>query len=109
LRCPRSHCRIASSEASVDLFRCDANLRILDIEELKSVPFAPRPHPFIERPIGALPSEYLDQTFFWNGLDLHRKLHRFATYYDLRRVHAGLSGRTLSSDAAYKLNRPDVR
>jgi hypothetical protein len=32
--------------------------------------------------------------FFWNSLDLHRKLVRFAAYYNERRVHAGLSGRT---------------
>ena len=71
-----------------------ANLRILDIEELKSVPFAPRSHPFIERLIGTLRREYLDQTFFWNGLDLQRKLDRFAAYYNQRRVHAGLAGQT---------------
>jgi hypothetical protein len=41
------------------------------------------PHPFIERLIGTLRREYLDQTFFWNGLDLHRKLNRFAAYYNL--------------------------
>jgi putative transposase len=74
--------------------RWRANLRILDIEELKSVPFVPRSHPFIERLIGTLRREYLDQTFFWNGLDLHRKLNRFAAYYNQRRVHAGLGGRT---------------
>lgn len=73
--------------ASVDhdpLFRFHrwrAKLRVLDIEELKSVPFVPRSHPFIERLNGTLRREYLDQTFFWNGLDLHRKLIRFATYY----------------------------
>jgi putative transposase len=74
--------------------RWGANLRILDIEELKSVPFVPRSHPFIERLIGTLRREYLDQSFFWNGLDLHRKLNRFAAYYNQRRVHAGLGGRT---------------
>jgi transposase InsO family protein len=74
--------------------RWRANLRILDIEELKSVPFAPRSHPFIERLIGTLRREYLDQTFFWNSRDLHRKLNRFAAYYNERRVHAGLSGPT---------------
>ncbi len=74
--------------------RWRANLRILDIEELKSVPFVPRSHPFVERLIGTLRREYLDQIFFWNGLDLHRKLDRFAAYYKHRRVHAGLSGRT---------------
>jgi putative transposase len=70
------------------------NLRILEIEELKSVPFVPRSHPFIARLIGTLRREYLDQTFFWNGLDLHRKLNRFAAYYNQWRVHAGLGGRT---------------
>jgi putative transposase len=47
-----------------------------------------------EHLIGTLRREYLDQTIFWNGLDLRRKLNRFATYYNQRRVHAGLSGRT---------------
>jgi putative transposase len=50
--------------------------------------------PFVERLIGTLRREYLDQIFFWNGLDLHRKLDRFAAYYNQRRVHAGLSRRT---------------
>ena len=44
--------------------RWRANLRILDIEEIKSVPFVPRSHPFIERLIGTLRREHLDQTFF---------------------------------------------
>jgi len=74
--------------------RWRANLRVLDVEELKSIPFAPRSHPFVERLIGTLRREYLDQTFFWNGLDLHRKLDQFALYYNQRRVHAGLNGRT---------------
>jgi transposase InsO family protein len=74
--------------------RWRANLRILEIEELKSVPFVPRSHPFIERLIGTLRREYLDHTFFWNGLDLHRKLDRFAAYYNQCRVHAGLDGQT---------------
>ena len=50
----------------------------------------PRSHPFIERLIGTLRREYLDQTSFRNGLDLHRKLNHFAAYYNERRVHAGL-------------------
>jgi putative transposase len=74
--------------------RWRANLRILDVEELKSVPFVPRSHPFVERLIGTLRREYLDQTLFWNGPDLYRKLNRFAAYYNQRRVHAGLGGRT---------------
>jgi hypothetical protein len=30
--------------------------------------------------------EYLDHTFFWSGLDLHRKLNQFAAYYNERRA-----------------------
>jgi len=86
--------------------RWQANLRVLDIKELKSVPFVPRSHPFIERLIGTLRREYLDQTFFWNGLDLHRKLDRFAAYYNERRAHAGLSGRTPSNDAGKLHHQP---
>jgi len=48
-----------------------ANLRILEIEEIKSVPYAPMSHPFVERLIGTVRREYLDHTFFWNSIDLH--------------------------------------
>jgi len=54
--------------------RWRANLRILDIEELEFVAFVPCSHTFIEQLIGTLRHEYLDQTFSWNGLDLHRRL-----------------------------------
>jgi putative transposase len=33
-----------------------ANLRILEIEEIKSIPRTPRSHPFIERLIGSIPT-----------------------------------------------------
>jgi transposase InsO family protein len=55
-----------------------ANLRILDIEEVKSVPYAPVSHPFIERLIGTVRREYLDHVFVWNAIDLTRKLDAFA-------------------------------
>jgi transposase InsO family protein len=51
-----------------------ANLRILEIEEVKSVPYTPTSHPFIERLIGTIRREYLDRLFFWNAQDLERKL-----------------------------------
>ena len=47
-----------------------ANLRVLAIEEVKSVPYAPVSHPFIERLIGTVRREYLDHVFFWNAIDL---------------------------------------
>jgi transposase InsO family protein len=41
-----------------------ANLRILEVKEIKSVPYAPTSHPFTERLIGTIRGEYLDHTFF---------------------------------------------
>jgi hypothetical protein len=57
-------------------------LRILEIEETKSVPHAPMSHPFVERLIGTIRREFLDRTLFWNSLDLHRKLETFRAYYN---------------------------
>jgi len=51
-----------------------ANLRVLEIDEIKSVPYAPVSHPFVERLIGTIRREYLDRAFFWNAVDLGRKL-----------------------------------
>lgn len=41
-----------------------ANLRVREIEEVKSVPYAPISHPFVERLIGTIRREYLDRVFF---------------------------------------------
>jgi transposase InsO family protein len=71
-----------------------ASLRVLAIEEVKSVPCAPVSHPFIERLIGTVRREYLDHAFFWNAIDLTRKLDAFADYYNNHRVHRSLDGTT---------------
>src|SRR3979490_2462304 len=71
-----------------------ANLRILEIEEIKSVPYAPVSHPFVERLIGTIRREVLDQIFFWNALDLTRKLEAFRCYYNEQRAHRSLDGTT---------------
>lgn len=71
-----------------------ANLSILDIEEIKSVPYTPFSHPFIERLIGTVRREYLDHTLFWNQRDLERKLDRFKDYYNNYRVHHSIAGIT---------------
>ena len=42
--------------------RWRANLRILGIEEIKSIPYVPISHPFIERLIGTVRCEFLDHT-----------------------------------------------
>jgi putative transposase len=51
-----------------------ANLRVLEIQEIKAVPLAPRSHPSVERMIRTIREELLDQVLFWNQLDLQRKL-----------------------------------
>ena len=71
-----------------------ANLRVLAIEEVKSVPYAPVSHPFVERLIGTVRREYLDHVFFWNAIDLVRKLEEFKVYYNAQRVHRALAGST---------------
>jgi len=79
--------------------RWQANLRILDIEEIKSIPYTPVSHPFIERLIGTVRREFLDYVFFWNADDLERKLADFQNYYNRHRTHSSLDGDT-PSDAA---------
>jgi len=34
-------------------------------------------HPFVERLIGTIRREFLDQTLFWNAVDLEKKLGMF--------------------------------
>jgi len=88
-----------------------ANLRVLEIEEIKSVPYAPVSHPFIERLIGTVRREYLDRMFFWNAMDLARKLGEFRDHYNAHRVHRSLNGQTpaqragASSHATVSLDR----
>jgi transposase InsO family protein len=71
-----------------------ANLRVLEIEEVKSVPCAPISHPFVERLIGTVRREYRDQLFFWNAADLERKLDAFTGHYNAYRAHRSLTGTT---------------
>ena len=67
-----------------------ANLRILDIDEVKSIPYTPSSHPFIERLIGTVRRDYLDQTLFWNAVDLERKLKNYQTYEPLAKLGNGV-------------------
>ena len=73
-----------------------ANLRILGADEIKSVPYTPLSHPFVERLIGTIRREFLDHTLFWNATDLERKLETFRQYYNTHRVHSSLDGDTPS-------------
>jgi len=69
-----------------------ANLRVLEVKEIKTVPYAPLSHPFVERLIGTLRREYLDRILFWTTVDLEAKLSDFQHYYNGHRTHTGLKG-----------------
>ena len=64
----------------------------MEIDEIKSVPYVPVSHAFIERMIRTIREELLDQVLFWNQLDLERKLSAFRFYYNRYRVHSGING-----------------
>jgi putative transposase len=69
-----------------------ANLRILEVTEVETVPYLPISHPFVERLIGTVRREYLDRVPFWNTRDLQRKLNSFKDFYDHHRCHHALKG-----------------
>ena len=66
----------------------EANLRVLDIEEVKSLPHVPMSHPFVERLIGSIRRELLDQTIFWTANDLENKHRDHQKYFNEHRCHS---------------------
>jgi transposase InsO family protein len=87
-----------------------ANLRVLEVHEIKTVPYVPLSHPFVERLIGTIRREYLDQTLFWTTADLEDKLRLFQDYFNRQRVHSGLEGRLPEpSEAKVRLNFASYR
>ncbi len=74
--------------------RWRANLRILEMVEVKTVPYVPLSHPFVERLIGTVRRELLDRTLFWTAKDLENKLLEFQNYFNRHRAHAALQGQT---------------
>jgi len=81
--------------------RWHANLRVLGVEAVQTVPHVPWSHPFVERLVGTIRREYLDHLLFWNAEDLKRKLELFQTYYNGLRVHQGLDGDTPDDKAGH--------
>jgi hypothetical protein len=74
--------------------RWEANLRVLEVAEIKSLPHVPLSHPFVERLIGSVRRELLDQTLFWTATDLDNKLHNYQRYFNECRTHSGRDGVT---------------
>jgi transposase InsO family protein len=71
-----------------------ANLRILELPQIKSIPYVPLSHPFVERLIGTIRREYFDHLLFWTTADLENKLLDFSTYFNDHRTHTSREGRT---------------
>jgi putative transposase len=84
----------SNNDALFNFHRWEANLRILVIDELKSVPGVPTSHPFIERVIGTTRREYLDQLIFFGSRDLQNKFDHFQGYYNNHRGHSSLRMKT---------------
>lgn len=76
--------------------RWRANLRILEIEEIKSISGTPTSHPFIERVIRTTRNEFLDHVLFFNKYDLQRKLDGYQDYYNDTRARLSLAMKTPS-------------
>jgi putative transposase len=90
-------------------YQWERNLRILDVKEIKTVPYVPLSHPFVERLIGTIRRECLDQTLFWTTADLEMKLLDFQRYYNGHRTHAGVDGRTPDPSTDPGCGRANVR
>ena len=70
------------------------NLRILEVTEVKTGPYLPIWHPFVERLIGTIRRDYLDVVPFWTARDLENKLLNFKEFYNDQRCHYALDGDT---------------
>ena len=69
-----------------------ANLRVLEVMEIKTVSGVPLSHPFVERLVGTIRRECLDHALFWTTADLEAKLEDFQEYFNAYRAHSGLGG-----------------
>ena len=70
-----------------------ANLRVLEVREVQTVPYVPLAHPLVERLSGTIRREYLDRILVWSTADLEAKLIDFQHYYHAPRTPSGLAGR----------------
>ena len=79
---------------SVDLFRAESITLKTHWIMVVMDQYARRSHPFVERLIGSVRRELLDQTFFWTATDLDNKLRDYQCYYNKHRCHTSRDGAT---------------
>ena len=93
-----------------EFHRWKANLRVFELTEVKTVPYFPLSHPFIESLVGTVRREFLDCVPFWSAHDLRQKLSNFQQYYNHVRVRRSLDGATpdvLAAATKHRLVRLD--
>jgi hypothetical protein len=69
-----------------------ANLRVLEVTEIKTVPYVPLSHPLSSGSLGPYAENAPDCTLFGTTTDLEAKLLDFRHYYNGHRTHAGRNG-----------------
>jgi len=74
------------SRRTVSIQQWQANLRIWEVTEIKTAPYAPLSRPFEERLIGRFGRELLDRTLFLNTANLETKLIGFQHFYNPHRT-----------------------
>jgi hypothetical protein len=76
-----------------------ANLRILEVNEIKTTPYVALSHAFVERLIGTIRREYLDRILFWTTADWRRS-------YSIFKITSMASGPTRAWKDACQNRRP---
>jgi len=106
IRCDRhGHEGLSSDHDPLYRFhQWQANLRVLSVTEIKTTPYVPLSHPFVERLIGTIRRECLDHLLFWTAADLEMKLSDFKTYYNTSRFHASLSQTPIPTTESKRVN-----
>src|SRR5207249_741867 len=92
----------------------EANLRILDVTEIKTVPYVPWSHPFVERLIGTIRRECLDRLLFWTAADLEgetpgRDIGVPGCEPQILSLAATLSRAVSNTDSGVSANSPSTR
>jgi len=84
---------LSSDHDALDRFQpWQANLRILEVAAIQTVPYVPWSHPFVARLIGTLRRERWDRTLFCTTADLENQLRDFKTYFHHHRTRAARKG-----------------
>src|SRR5262249_14664521 len=74
-------------------------VKVLDIEEVRTAPRSPWQNPFVERIIGSVRRDCLDHVIIFSETHLQRVLAEYFEYYHRSRTHLSLpKGRSRASE-----------